>query len=64
MSLVAGQGHSPNILEVRNNRKKKKKKSEVLSMLHGHGHGHDTDTDTRIRQFLKNKDTTRRGHGG
>lgn len=26
MSLVAGQGHSPNILEVRNNRKKKKKK--------------------------------------
>ena len=31
---------------------------------HGHGHGHDTDTDTGIRQFLKNKDTTRRGHGG
>lgn len=26
MSLVAGQGHSPNILEVRNNRKKKKKR--------------------------------------
>ena len=22
------------------------------------------DTDTGIRQFLKNKDTTRRGHGG
>ena len=39
-------------------------------MLHGHGyghgHGHDTDTDTDmgIRQFLKNKDMTRRGHGG
>ena len=33
-------------------------------MLHGHGHGHDTDTDTRIWQFLKNKDTTWRGHGG
>ena len=31
---------------------------------HGHGHGHDTDTDTGIRQFLKNKDTTRRRHGG
>ena len=29
-------------------------------MLHGHGHEHDTDTDTGIRQFLKNKDTTRR----
>ena len=29
-----------------------------------HGHGHDTDTDTGIRQFLKNKDTTWRGHGG
>ena len=27
-------------------------------------HEHDTDTDTGIRQFLKNKDTTRRGHGG
>ena len=33
-------------------------------MLHGHGHGHDTDTDTGIQQLLKNKDTTRRGHGG
>ena len=35
-------------------------------MLHGHGygHGHDTDTDTGIRQFFKNKDTTRRGHDG
>ena len=39
---------------------------EEIPMLHGHGHGHghDTDTDTRIQQFLKNKDTTRRGHGG
>ena len=35
-------------------------------MLHGHrhGHGHDMDTDTGIQQFLKNKGTTRRGHGG
>ena len=34
--------------------------------LHGHGHGqgHNMDTDTGIRQFLKNKDTTRRRHGG
>ena len=36
----------------------------LQAMLHGHGHGHDTDTDTGIRQFLKNKDTTRQGHGG
>ena len=33
-----------------------------LPMLHGHGH--DTDMDIGIRQFLKNKDTTRRGYGG
>ena len=34
--------------------------SKVNATLHGHGH--DTDTDAGIRQFLKNKDTTRCGH--
>ena len=38
----------------------------LYAMLHGHehGHGHGHDTDTGIQQFLKNKDTTQRGHGG
>lgn len=35
MSLVAGQGHSPNILEVRNNRKKKKKSEVLLQKING-----------------------------
>ena len=31
--------------------------------LHGHRYEYNTGTDTGIQHFLKNKDTTRRGHG-